>query len=192
MQPGKLIVLTGPSGVGKGTLVKSLLDRNPQLHLSISATTRLPRSGEVDGVDYYFVTKAKFKQMIGEQLLLEWAEYASNYYGTPKEQVETKIAAGKSVLLEIELLGARAIQKTYPNALRLFILPPSIEELERRLKNRGKDSPEAIAKRLERAKTEIAASNEFDRQIVNDDIQAALTAIESAITAFEDRSIFGL
>lgn len=192
MQPGKLIVLTGPSGVGKGTLVKSLLDRNPQLHLSISATTRLPRSGEVDGVDYYFVTKAKFKQMIGEQLLLEWAEYASNYYGTPKEQVETKIAAGKSVLLEIELLGARAIQKTYPNALRLFILPPSIEELERRLKNRGKDSPEAIAKRLERAKTEIAASNEFDHQIVNDDIQAALTAIESAITAFEDRSIFGL
>lgn len=182
MQPGKLIVLTGPSGVGKGTLVKSLLDRNPQLHLSISATTRLPRSGEVDGVDYYFVTKAKFKQMIGEQLLLEWAEYASNYYGTPKDQVETKIAAGKSVLLEIELLGARAIQKTYPNALRLFILPPSIEELERRLKNRGKDSPEAIAKRLERAKTEIAASNEFDRQIVNDDIQAALTAIESAIT----------
>ena len=192
MQPGKLIVLTGPSGVGKGTLVKSLLDRNPQLHLSISATTRLPRSGEVDGVDYYFVTKAKFKQMIGEQLLLEWAEYASNYYGTPKEQVETKIAAGKSVLLEIELLGARAIQKTYPNALRLFILPPSIEELERRLKNRGKDSPEAIAKRLERAKTEIAASNEFDHQIVNDDIQTALTAIESAITAFEDRSIFGL
>ena len=192
MQPGKLIVLTGPSGVGKGTLVKSLLDRNPQLHLSISATTRLPRSGEVDGVDYYFVTKAKFKQMIGEQLLLEWAEYASNYYGTPKEQVETKIAAGKSVLLEIELLGARAIQKTYPNALRLFILPPSIEELERRLKNRGKDSPEAIAKRLERAKTEIAASNEFDHQIVNDDIQTALTAIESAITAFEDRRIFGL
>ena len=187
MQPGKLIVLTGPSGVGKGTLVKSLLDRNPQLHLSISATTRFPRSGEVDGVDYYFVTKAKFKQMIGEHLLLEWAEYAGNYYGTLKEQVETKIAAGKSVLLEIELLGARAIEKTYPNALRLFILPPSIEELERRLKNRGKDSPEAIAKRLERAKTEIAASNEFDRQIVNDDIQTALTAIESAIAAFEAR-----
>ncbi|MDJ0726611.1 MAG: guanylate kinase [Prochloraceae cyanobacterium] len=181
MQPGKLIVLTGPSGVGKGTLVKSLLDRNPQLHLSISATTRQPRSGEVDGVDYYFLTRAKFKQKIAENSLLEWAEYAGNYYGTPKEPVETKIAAGKLVLLEIELLGARAIEQTYPHALRLFILPPSIEELERRLQSRGKDSDEAIAKRLERAKIEIAASNEFDFEIVNNDFETALIEIESAI-----------
>ena len=182
MQPGKLIVLTGPSGVGKGTLVKSLLDRNPQLHLSISATTRKPRSGELDGVDYYFVTTAKFKQMMAEDRLLEWAEYAGNYYGTPKEPVATKIANGKLVLLEIELLGARAIERSYPDALRLFILPPSLEELEQRLRSRGKDSEDAIAKRLERSKIEIAAQNEFDLQIVNDNLEKALAEIESAIS----------
>ncbi len=185
MQPGKLIVLTGPSGVGKGTLVKSLLDRNPQLHLSISATTRKPRSGEADGLDYYFVTRAKFEQMIAEDRLLEWAEYAGNYYGTPKEPVETTIARGELVLLEIELLGAREIERTYPDALRLFILPPSLEELERRLRSRGKDSEEAIAKRLERSQIEIAARNEFDFQIVNDNIETALTQIESAIATSE-------
>jgi len=188
MQPGKLIVLTGPSGVGKGTLVKSLLDRNPHLHLSISATTRLPRSGEKDGVDYYFMDRTRFEQKIEKKELLEWAEYAGNYYGTPKESVEKQIASGKSVLLEIELLGARAIEKTYPDALRLFILPPSMAELERRLKARGKDTPEAIAKRLERAKTEVAASQEFDRQIVNDDIETALMEIESAIAVFQSES----
>ncbi len=178
---GRLIVLTGPSGVGKGTLVRSLVTRHPQLYLSISATTRQPRPGEVDGIDYYFVTREKFEKMIEENRLLEWAEYAGNYYGTPKEPIERQIQQSKSVLLEIELVGARKIGQTFPQALRLFILPPNLAELERRLRGRGNDSENAISQRLERAKQEIAASNEFDLQIVNNDLKTALREIEAAI-----------
>ena len=181
MQTGKLIVMTGPSGVGKGTLVRKLLSRHSQLDLSISATTRTPRPGEIDGQDYYFLSRQEFEQMIQEGELLEWAEYAGNYYGTPKAKVEELLHQGKSVLLEIELVGSRAVKKTFPEALRLFILPPSSLELERRLKGRGKDAPEAIERRLEHAKVEIAAAGEFDQQIVNDDLEEAIAAIEEAI-----------
>ncbi|MBE9125948.1 MULTISPECIES: guanylate kinase [unclassified Coleofasciculus] len=181
MQTGKLIVLTGPSGVGKGTLVRSLLRRYPQLYLSISATTRQPRPGEVDGRDYYFVSREKFKEMVAANELLEWAEYAGNYYGTPRTPVEEQIQLGQSVLLEIEVVGARQIQKTFPTALRIFILPPNLEELEQRILGRGKDSEEAIARRLEHAKAEIEAADEFDLQIVNDDLDEALVKVEGAI-----------
>ncbi len=181
MQAGKLIVLTGPSGVGKGTLVRSLLARHPQLYLSVSATTRTPRPGEINGKDYYFVSRQDFEAMVKGGQLLEWAEYADNYYGTPRSKVEEQINQGRSVLLEIEVVGARAIKQTFADALRLFILPPSLAELERRLRGRGNDSEAAIARRLERAKAEIAASGEFDRQIVNDDLETALKEIEAAI-----------
>jgi guanylate kinase len=181
MQVGKLIVLTGPSGVGKGTLLRSLLQRHPKLYLSVSATTRQPRPGEIDGQHYYFVSRDKFEQMVSAGELLEWAEYAGNYYGTPRTSVERQIQLGQSVILEIEVVGARKIHHTFPTALRLFILPPSLAELEQRIRGRGQDSEEAIARRLSRAKAEIDAADEFDVQIVNDDLDQALLLIEAAI-----------
>ena len=181
MQAGKLIVLTGPSGVGKGTLLRSLLKRHPELYISISATTRQPRSGEIDGKHYYFVSRDKFEQMVTAGELLEWAEYAGNYYGTPRDAVERQIQLGQLVILEIEVVGARKIHTTYPIALRIFILPPSLAELEQRIRLRGQDSEEAIARRLTRAKAEIDAADEFDIQIVNDDLEKALLSIEAAI-----------
>ncbi len=178
---GKLIVLTGPSGVGKGTLVKLLLERHPQLRLSISATTRQPRPGEVDGVDYYFLNKKDFETAILNHELLEWAEYAGNYYGTPQAQVIQQIELGNYVLLEIELAGARAIANIFPDARRIFILPPSIEELEARIRDRGTNSEESIVKRLAIAQQEIAAKDEFDFQIVNDELEKAIASLETAI-----------
>ncbi|UAJ72303.1 guanylate kinase [Synechocystis sp. PCC 7339] len=171
---GQLIVLTGPSGVGKGTLVQLLLERHPHWFLSISATTRAPRAGEEDGRSYYFLSKEEFQTWIGEEKLLEWAEYAGNYYGTPRQPVEAQIAQGKTVLLEIEVLGARQIKQTFPSARRIFILPPSVEVLEERLRGRGSDSETAIAKRLTQAQQELQAAGEFDHQLVNDDLERAL------------------
>ena len=139
-QPGQLLVLTGPSGVGKGTLVRRLRQRYPQVFLSISATTRSPRSGEEEGRDYYFVTRDRFEAMIAAGELLEWAEFAGNYYGTPRGPIETRLQAGDRVLLEIELAGARQVRDHFPEAWRVFILPPSMAELERRLRSRGQDS----------------------------------------------------
>lgn len=178
---GRLIVLTGPSGVGKGTLVRSLLQRHPQLYLSISATTRSPRASEIDGEHYYFVSLSDFKKMIAEHQLLEWAEFAGNYYGTPRLPIEQQIAQGKSILLEIELEGARQIHQSFPSALRLFILPPSFAELEKRLRDRSSDSDEAILRRLQRAQVEVDAAGEFDLQIINDDFETALQQLETAI-----------
>ena len=180
-QPGKLIVITGPSGVGKGTLVSLLLQRHPQLRLSISATTREPRPGEKDGVAYYFLSKKDFETAIANNELLEWAEYAGNYYGTPKAKVVEQITQGNYIVLEIELEGARAIANIFPEATRIFILPPSIEDLEARIRDRGTNSEESIAKRLEIARREIAASSEFDFEIVNDELETALVKLESAI-----------
>ena len=180
---GKLAVIAGPSGVGKGTLVRSLMQRHQEIYLSISMTTRSPREGEVDGRDYFFVSRDRFQQLVGENQLLEWAEFAGNCYGTPREQIEDNIRQGRVVLLEIELEGARQIKDSFPEALRLFILPPSIAELERRLRSRQSDSPEAIARRLERATVEIAAADEFDRKITNDNLEEAIAEIESALFA---------
>lgn len=178
---GRLIVLTGPSGVGKGTLVRSLLKRHPELYLSISVTTRSPRPGEIDGKHYYFVSRSQFQQMVAKGELLEWAEFAGNYYGTPRVPVEEQISLGKSVVLEIELEGARAIRKTFPRSLRIFVLPPSLKELEQRLRGRGQDSEEAIARRLQRAQEEINAATEFDFKIINDNFETALNQIEAAL-----------
>lgn len=178
---GKLIVITGPSGVGKGTLVGWLLQRHAQLRVSVSATTRQPRPGETEGVDYFFLNKKDFEIAILNKEFLEWAEYAGNYYGTPKAQIIEQIGAGNYIILEIELAGARAIANIFPDARRIFILPPSIEELEQRIRSRGKNSEESITKRLEIAKAEIGASNEFDFKIVNDDLETAIANLETAI-----------
>lgn len=181
MKSGKLIVLTGPSGVGKGTLLRSLLRRHPELYLSVSVTTRSPRKGEIHGKHYYFVDRQQFEKLAAGGDLLEWAEFAGNYYGTLRRQVETHVNQGEWVVLEIELEGARQIKRTYPEALRIFILPPSVDELENRIRARGQDSEEAIARRLQRAREEIAAAGEFDIQIVNDDLEKALERIEAAL-----------
>jgi guanylate kinase len=175
---GRLIVITGPSGVGKGTLLKSLLQRHPELKLSISATTRSPRDGEVDGVNYYFITRQKFDLMVSADEFIEWAEFAKNCYGTPRRAVEEQLDAGEWVILEIELDGARQIRQSFPEAYRIFILPPSIEELESRIRGRGQDSDDAIDRRLQRAKAEIDAANEFDVQIINDEFDAAVDRLE--------------
>lgn len=183
MGTGKLIVLTGPSGVGKGTLLRSLLHRHPELYLSISATTRPPRLGELDGQNYYFVSRNQFERMVAQGEFLEWAEFANNCYGTPRQPVTEKIRAGQWVVLEIELEGARQIRKTFPAAFQLFILPPSLDALEQRLRGRGQDSEDAITRRLLRAQTEVNAAHEFDLQIVNDDLETALHKIEAALFA---------
>ena len=180
-QSGKLIVITGPSGVGKGTLVKLLLQRHPQLRMSVSATTREPRPGERDGIEYHFLSKKDFETAILNHELLEWTEYAGSYYGTPKAQITEQTQQGNYILLEIELEGARAIAKIFPAARRIFILPPSIEELEARIRERGANSEESIANRLAIAKTEIGASSEFDFQIINDDLESAIAQLEKAI-----------
>ena len=178
---GRLIVLTGPSGVGKGTLVRSLLQSHPELYLSVSVTTRSPRPGEINAKHYYFVSREQFDMMIAQEQLLAWAQFAGNCYGTPRQQVEEKIQQGKSVLLEIELEGARQIRTSFPEAMRIFILPPSMQELEQRLRSRGQDSEEAITRRLRRAEEEINAAGEFDFKIVNDNFETALKDIEAAL-----------
>jgi guanylate kinase len=157
------------------------LQRHPELYLSVSATTRQPRPGEIDGQHYYFVSRDKFEEMVSAGELLEWAEYAGNYYGTPRTPVQRQVQLGQSVILEIEVVGARKIHHTFPTALRLFVLPPSLAELEQRIRGRGQDSEDAIARRLSRAKAEIEAADEFDVQIVNDDMEQALLLIEAAI-----------
>lgn len=176
-----LIVFTGPSGVGKGTVLKALLARHPELHVSISATTRSPRSGEVDQVHYYFLTRSQFEAMVAQGEFLEWAEFAGNLYGTPRQPVLDRMAKGERVLLEIELEGARQVRKTAPDALQIFMQPPSIEELEARIRKRGQETEEAIARRLARAKVEMDSAHEFDVQIMNDDFDMTVEMLENAL-----------
>ena len=180
-QLGQLIVLAGPSGVGKGTLLAHLLQRHPDVKVSVSATTRQPRAGEVHGQHYYFVSREQFHAMIEGGELLEWAEFAGNCYGTPKQPIETAIAQGQQVILEIELLGARQVRKTFPNAKQIFVMPPSQAALEARIRGRGQDSEEAIAKRLNQSTVELAAADEFDVKIVNDDLERAIAELERVV-----------
>ncbi|MFN6133630.1 MAG: guanylate kinase [Synechococcaceae cyanobacterium] len=176
-----LTVITGPSGVGKGTLVRLLLQRHPQLWLSVSATTREPRAGEVDGEHYVFLSRPAFEALVAGGGLLEWAEFAGNAYGTPRRPVEERLASGQPVLLEIELEGARQVRQSLPSARLLFIAPPSFAELERRIRGRGSDAAAAIERRLERARVELEASGEFDAVVVNDDLEQALAELETRI-----------
>ena len=177
--PGQLTVLTGPSGVGKGTLVARLLQDHPQIWLSISATTRAPRAGEVDGQHYLFLSREAFEARVAAGGFLEWAEFAGNLYGTPRAEVEAELAQGRPVLLEIELEGARQVRRSFPQGRQLFLAPPSFEELERRIRGRGTDSEEAISRRLARAQLELEAAAEFDAVVVNADLEQALRDLES-------------
>ena len=166
----KLIILTGPSGVGKGTVVKEILNKDKNIWLSISATTREPREGEKEGVNYYFLSREKFKEMIEQKLFLEWAQFAGNYYGTPLSSVNEKIKKGYTVLFEIEVEGAKQIKEKFPNSLSIFLLPPDKEELERRIRNRGTEKEEAIQKRLSRANYEISVSSQYDYALTNHNV----------------------
>jgi guanylate kinase len=176
--PGRLTLITGPSGVGKGTLVQRLLAHHPQIWLSISATTRAPRAGEVEGEHYFFLSREAFEAQVAEGGFLEWAEFAGNLYGTPRQPVEAQLAAGRPVLLEIELEGARQVRRSFAAGFQIFVEPPSFAELERRIRGRGTDSEDAIGRRLERARVELAAAPEFDAVLVNGDLDAALAELE--------------
>ena len=175
---GNLTVLTGPSGVGKGTIVRKILQSHSEVWLSISATTRQPRCGEIDGEHYYFLEKKNFQEIINKDGFLEWASFSNNFYGTPKKIVKEKIEKGKNVLLEIELEGARQIRKSFPEALQIFLAPPNISELEKRIRGRGTESEKSIRDRLAIANNEINAKKEFDAVVINDDIEKAFKEIE--------------
>ncbi len=179
--PGQLTVITGPSGVGKGTLVAALLRRHPQIWLSVSATTRAPRSGEQDGEHYFFMSREQFEQQVAAEGLLEWAEFAGNLYGTPRAPVSEHLAQGQPVLLEIELEGARQVRRSFPQGFQVFIEPPSLEELERRIRGRGTDDDSAIERRLRRAREELAAAAEFDAVVVNGDLDTAIGELEALL-----------
>ncbi|PCN47915.1 guanylate kinase [Curtobacterium sp. 'Ferrero'] len=180
----KLVVLAGPTAVGKGTVSAYIREHFPDVNLSVSATTRKPRPGEVDGVHYYFVDDAEFDRMIRDRELLEWATVHNSYrYGTPRPPIDRALDAGDRVMLEIDLQGARQVKDAMPEAVLVFLLPPSWEELVRRLIGRGTESPEEQARRLETAKVELAAQDEFDVKIVNSDVSTAAHEVVDLFTA---------
>ena len=181
MNKGTLFVLTGPSGVGKGTVRKLMERERLNLFTSISATTRAPRKGEQEGVHYYFLTKEQFEQKLREEAFLEYAQFADNSYGTLREPVEEHLNKGENVLLEIEVQGALQVKERCPEAVMIFILPPSMEELRRRLIGRGTETPEKIEKRLKQAEWEMSQRDHFDYQVVNDHVVRAAVELVSMI-----------
>jgi len=180
--PKKLIIITGPSGVGKGTVVKNILKKNKNIWLSISATTREPRKGEEHGKDYYFLTTKKFKEMINNKMFLEWAEFAGNYYGTPINIIEEKITNGFKVILEIEVEGACQVRDKFPETISIFLLPPNKKELEKRIRNRGTDNEKSILQRLDRADFEMSSSEDFDYVLKNYEIDKTTDEILEIIS----------
>ena len=186
MNKGLLIVYAGASGVGKGTIMKRLLAQNPNFRLSVSATTRKPREGEVDGREYYFVSRERFDELIKEDGFLEHAEYVGNCYGTPKAPVFRMLDEGIDVFLEIEIKGFLQIKKAYPDCVSIFIIPPSYEELRLRLIGRGTESPEVIAERLRTAQEEMQHQHLFDYVVVNDDVDRAADEVLSIIAKIKE------
>jgi guanylate kinase len=179
--PAKVFVITGPSGVGKGTLIKQLLERMPGLELSVSATTREPRAGEEDGRDYHFLTEEQFQDRVAAKDFLEFATYSGNHYGTLNSELERCLAAGRSVVLEIEVQGATQVRAARPDSVQIFIAPPDESVLRERLRGRGTDSPEAIDRRLKTAEQELAQKDDFNHRIVNDDLDTAADELESIV-----------
>ena len=179
---GKLVVISGFSGAGKGTLMKALMkEYGDSYALSVSATTRNPRPGEMDGVDYFFVTKDKFEQMIAEDALIEYAQYVGNYYGTPKEYVQQQLELGKNVILEIEIQGALKIKEKFPDTVLMFVTAPNANELKNRLVGRGTETPEVIAARLSRACEESMGMEKYDYLVINDTIENGISLIDRLI-----------
>ena len=181
MSQGRLFCISGPSGAGKGTLVERVLGLVPDAWVSVSATTRKPRVGEVDGVHYFFMTEQEFTETIDEDGFIEWARVHSNFYGTPIAPICEHVAAGDCVLLEIDVQGAFQVRDKIPETTLVFIAPPSMEELEARLRGRGTDAPEVIDQRLQNAQAEIDASHDYDYVIVNDDLDRATAELVSVL-----------
>lgn len=191
-QQGILVVVSGFSGAGKGTLMKELLKRYDNYALSVSATTRQPREGEVDGEDYFFVTKDYFQQMIDEKKLVEYAQYVNHYYGTPKKYVQKRMAEGKDVILEIEIQGALKVKKRFPDALLLFVTPPSAMELRRRLVGRGTETIEVINARLRRAAEEASGMEAYDYLLINEEIDACVDQMHHLIQLQHNKTAYHL
>lgn len=191
-QQGILVVVSGFSGAGKGTLMKELLKRYDNYALSVSATTRQPREGEKDGEDYFFVNREYFQQMIEEGRLVEYAQYVNHYYGTPRDYVEKKMAEGKDVILEIEIQGALKVKKRFPDALLIFVTPPSAGELRRRLVGRGTETIEVINARLRRAAEEASGMEAYDYLLINDEIVACVEQMHQLITLQHSKTCYHL
>ncbi|MBZ4687054.1 MAG: guanylate kinase [Clostridia bacterium] len=181
--PSLLIVLSGPSGAGKGTLSKLLVKEMPNLYCSVSATTRPKREGEVDGVNYYFISEEEFMEMKAKGEFLEWAKVYDNYYGTPIKKVEEQLRKGNDVLLEIDIQGALQVKKRFSKGVFIFIVPPSIDELKRRIIKRGTDPQEVINKRMSCVQDELSYVSEYDYVVVNDNLETALEKLKAIITA---------
>ena len=183
MKRGRLFVISGPSGVGKSTILKELLQRQKDIYFSVSATTRKPRPGEIDSVHYHFRTPEEFRRLIEEEALLEWAEYVGNYYGTPVKYVDEAIKKGQNVILDIEVQGARSVVQKRPDAVRIFIAPPSWKELERRLTERGTDDAKTVKGRLARAREEFERASDYDYMVINDEVGHAVSELEAIMIA---------
>ena len=183
MTNGQTFIISGPSGVGKSTVLNALLKEYPDLYFSVSATTRGPREGEVDGVHYHFIAPEFFHQMIEEDAFLEYAEYVGNFYGTPKKFVDAAMDEGRDVILDIEIQGATQVHNLRPDVVRIFIAPPSWKELERRLTARGTDSPEKVQKRLLRAKVELQTADHYDYFVINDTVDNAVRELRAIMLA---------
>ncbi len=182
MKKGTLFVVSGPSGCGKGTILREVL-KNPNLYYSVSATTREMRDGEVDGVNYHFMTNAAFEDLLKHDGILEYAAYCEHYYGTPKKPVEDNLAAGNDVILEIEVVGAMKIRKVRPDAVFLFIMPPSLSVLEHRLRGRGTEKEEVVQERIAQATREIGCANQYDYIVVNAELSEAVADVKAILCA---------
>lgn len=183
MTNGKVIVISGPSGVGKGTVVQELLSNNDDCTLSVSATTRAPREGEVHGVNYFFITKEEFQSRIKNNAMLEYAQYCDNYYGTPRDYVQQSIENGKNIILEIEVQGALNVKSTMPEAVTVFVMPPSMIELEKRLRGRGTEEEEVIQQRLKTAVEEMRQSPKYDYIVINHTVNQCVNDIKTIINS---------
>lgn len=180
---GVLVVISGPSGAGKGTVINHFKEKDNYTKLSVSATTRQPRKGEIDGINYFFKSHDEFSNMIENNELVEWVKYCDNFYGTPKKNIDDTMKAGFDCILEIEVEGALNIKESYPDSITIFILPPSFDELKRRIEGRGTEQSDIIIKRLEKAKNEILFADRYDYIIVNDEVENSVAGIRNILAA---------